>query len=117
MRLLIIEDSPDMILVLKDELAEKIKCELTISQSGNEGIEILKGVRDFDVIICDYQMKNGDGLDVLNFLNNQQINIPFIFFSGMAEALKQYESGICKAVIQKPDIATLKKTIAKVVSQ
>lgn len=116
-RIFIIDDSPDTVLSLQIFLEKSYNCELTIARTGNEGIEILKRDNEFDVIVCDFMMNSGTGLDVLNFIYANEIKIPFIFFSGHAKELQCYKSEICIAIIDKMKFRDLTSLVGTVIGQ
>lgn len=116
-KIFIVDDSPDTILSLQIFLEKSYNCELTIARTGNEAIEILKQDREFDVIVCDFMMDPGTGLDVLNFISANEIKTPFIFFSGHAKELQRYKSEICIAVIDKMQFKDLTSLVGTVIGQ
>src|SRR3989338_1986979 len=80
-RIFIVEDSPDSVLLIRIYLEKTFDCDLTFAKSCDDAIEILKKGSQFDMIICDFMMRPGTGLDVLNFLNSNDIKVPFILYS------------------------------------
>lgn len=82
MRILIVEDNDDFRLALCKQLLIKVDAKVTEAKSGNSAIELLKENSSFDLIISDHDMPNGSGIDILNFINDSKMHIPFIFFTG-----------------------------------
>ena len=116
-KILLVDDSPDVIWQLTNYLHSTFDCTLGIADSGKSAIKILEQDQGFDLIVCDYQMDEGTGLVVLDFITTNSIEIPFIFYSGMAKELRSYKSGKCIAVIEKMDINNLTKSIGEVIGQ
>ncbi len=81
-RILLVEDCEEFRLVTVNFLNQKFPFELTLASSGTEAIQILSTRADFDLIIADYQMPNGDGKDILDHIDRMQIEVPVIIFSG-----------------------------------
>lgn len=81
-RVLLVEDCEEFRLVTVNFLNQKFPFELTLASSGTEAIQILSSRADFDLIIADYQMPNGDGKDILDHIDRMQIEVPVIIFSG-----------------------------------
>ena len=52
--------------------------------NGNSAIEILKS-KNFDLILCDINMPNGNGLDVYNHFNTSNCPGKFAFITGHAK--------------------------------
>lgn len=82
-RFLIIDDERDNLELIADEF--KVNGHYVIAaSSGNEAIKILK--RDsFDVIISDFNMPNGNGIAVLNYVNTLNFRPTFYFVSGQVD--------------------------------
>lgn len=116
-RILIVEDSLDTVLHLKIYLEKSFDCDLTTAHAGDEAIEILKRGVQFDLIICDFMMSPGTGLDVLNFLKSRGIQTPFILYSAQARDLQRYKSETCRAVIDKMKVEELVKTVGHIIGQ
>lgn len=113
----IVDDSPDTVLGLQIYLGRAYRCDLKIARTGNEAIDILKNGERFDVIICDFMMDPGTGLDVLKFITDNGIQIPFIFYSGHATELQSYRSEICIAVVDKMKMDDLTVLVGQVIGQ
>lgn len=116
-RIFIVEDSLDTVLHLKIYLKKSFDCDLTVAHAGDEAIEILKRGVQFDLIICDFMMSPGSGLDVLHFLSDSGSQIPFILYSAQARDLQRHKSDICRAVIDKMKIEELVKTVGQLIGQ
>ena len=83
MKILIVEDDPDARSVLVQGLAE---CGHTTACAANstEGLTLAK-TEDFDVLIIDRMLPDGDGLDIVKSLRAQGIMTPAVFLSALNE--------------------------------
>lgn len=81
-RILLVEDCDDLRILTVNFLKKTFRFELTLASSGTEAIQILSSDADFELVITDYQMPNGDGKDILNYINQMEINVPVIVYSG-----------------------------------
>ena len=77
------------VLIVDDDhqIARAISCyisefaDVVVADSGNAAIEIIKE-NSFDTIITDYKMNNGNGLYLLEWLKNNEYNIPVVMVTG-----------------------------------
>lgn len=83
MKVLIVDDEQD-ILELMEEAFRDFGHETSIAESGCEAIEKLKE-QSFDAVVSDYMMPNGNGKDLLHFVNTLSVKPTFFFASGYAE--------------------------------
>lgn len=81
MRILYVEDEEAMREVFAPMIQKKIECELIEAHSGNQAIQILKSDQNFDVIVSDYQMPDGGGPELLEYVAQKEISSYFIFFT------------------------------------
>lgn len=79
--ILFIEDDAFIRDIYEVKLHLDLKAKVIVAASGNEGIGLLKGEHSFDLVVSDYSMKDGTGLDVLSFLENNQFKIPFYLYT------------------------------------
>jgi len=100
LNILLIEDS-GVFREVEVALLNKIKnSNLTIAVNFNNSLEILSR-QSFDLIICDYHLPDGNGLDILNFVreknkkDKKNLNVPFIMVTGNNDV------GIVKQCIEK----------------
>jgi response regulator RpfG family c-di-GMP phosphodiesterase len=108
-KILFVDDSDETRELVELILRTQFKCEVQGATSGNHGIEILKRDRTFDLIISDYNMPDGTGADLQNFLINQKIEIPFVVLTAKKKtslfALDPktaiYQKPVSKALITK----------------
>jgi CheY-like chemotaxis protein len=82
LRVLVVDDLEDIQELLAFMLQSSFHATIETFSSGNQAIERLKKEPSFDLIVSDYQMPDGSGLDVFKFLKSQQQNTPFLFLSG-----------------------------------
>lgn len=113
-KVLIVDDSSDVRVMLRHLLEKKFKAEWFEADSGNSSIKRLSEVH-FSLIISDLNMPNGSGLVLYEYLENKHIPIPLIFFT--AEALENLEKpvlgAVLKAIVPKTRFADLVKEIEK----
>jgi DNA-binding NtrC family response regulator len=101
LEILIVDDSADNLLALHNFLSAKTH-QVTQCFSGEEAFEILRQ-RSFDLVISDYQMPGGDGLWLLDKIQNLANPIKFILMSseiGLDE--KALKSKGCFEFFQRP---------------
>lgn len=80
MRVLVVDDHED-VRDMASHFLEGLRIKFVQCASGNEAIEELKKGHPFDLIISDYQMPRGDGLELLKFLALNKIQIKFVLFT------------------------------------
>ena len=86
MRILLVDDDHEIRFALANVFQAKHKFTVVEASSGAEAIATLTSAQDkFSLIISDFQMDNGTGQVIVDFLKNQQVDVPFIFFSGSQE--------------------------------
>lgn len=83
-RILVVDDEPDILELLSEELQFE-GFETIEASSGNEAIEKLQS-NIVDAIVSDYKMPNGNGKVLLDFVKNDYNSHPlFYFVSGQAD--------------------------------
>ena len=80
-RVLYVDDEPDLLEIGKLYLEEDGDFSITIIDSAETGLAILKKDQ-FDAIISDYQMPGMDGIELLKHIRSYGNDIPFIIFTG-----------------------------------
>jgi response regulator RpfG family c-di-GMP phosphodiesterase len=78
LRFLLIDDDNEISDLLCLYLSVNFGASFTIASNGDSAIEILKNDLEFDLIFCDFRMTQGSGLDVFEYLEREQLNIPFV---------------------------------------
>lgn len=83
MKLLIVDDETSIAELLA-EVFETEGFECSCAFSGNKAIELIKK-EDFNLIISDVKMGDGDGPCLLKYINNNDLKIPLLFITGYSE--------------------------------
>ena len=93
-KVLLVEDDPNLGLLLQDYLQLKGKYDVSLAKDGEEGFNFFKNDR-FDICILDVMMPKKDGFDVLQALaaNSETSVIPVLVFSTLGQ-----EKDIQKAI-------------------
>ncbi len=82
--LLIDDDDVDRMATRRALKATDIQATLQEAMSAKEGFEAAKS-RNYDCILLDYQLPDGDGLTLLRKLRAEQINTPVIMMTGQGD--------------------------------
>jgi len=113
-KLLLVDDESDIIDVLREELIDKIRLDPNMimqTSSGNSAIQLLQSGKEFDLIISDYSMNDGNGIRILNYLVINNIRTKFIFYTSTAHFELPQASDHLLAIFKKSDIVLLIKCV------
>ena len=83
MRLLIIEDNQELLSIMEQSL-KKAEFQVDTSVSGLEG-EALAYANEYDAILLDLNLPDKDGLEILSFLRESNINTPVLIITARYE--------------------------------
>lgn len=81
MRLLIVDDEHDLLILLKKVLSKKCHCEITLAETGGEAQQLVKTWQP-DVVLTDIIMPESDGLELLEFIKITDPTISTIVMTG-----------------------------------
>ena len=82
---LVIDDQKAIRTVLAMVL-EELGHEVELAENGEQGIELLKGSSDFDLVITDIKMPNTDGNEVVRHIRaSQRSTTPVVAITGFPE--------------------------------
>ncbi len=84
-KILVVDDEPDILELLSEEL-EYEGFATVCAGSGNDAVRVLEN-ENFDLVISDYKMPNGNGKVVLDFIKSipESRKPIFYFVSGQAD--------------------------------
>jgi len=82
-RVLHIDDEEDFLYLTKEFIEKMSEGEIEVEslKDASKVIERLKS-NEIDVVVCDYLMEQLNGLDLLKTIKQEELNIPFIIFTG-----------------------------------
>jgi len=83
-RVLGIDDEPDLLLIMKHFLKRSIEVEFTGAKSASEALDILS-TEKIDVIVSDFRMPDMNAYELLSTIRKRGIGTPFILFSASDE--------------------------------
>jgi PAS domain S-box-containing protein len=78
---LYVDDEPELLEIGQTYLQQRWGMKVTTASSANEALLRLK-IKNYDIIISDYQMPEMDGINFLKYLRNNNFTEPFILFTG-----------------------------------
>lgn len=100
--ILVVDDQPGIRFLL-DEVFTNEGYQVTSANTGKEALDLVHS-STFDLVMMDYKLPIIDGVQVLSHMNEEEITIPVILMSGIAEEIEQgaYASPSLKHVVSKP---------------
>jgi len=97
-KILLVDDFPGLLELLRKYFNLKcIKVEIEECASASDALEKMK-LRQFDIIISDYDMRDMNGIDFLKFIRKMGNSIPFILLTGVQNPEIETEAQECGAV-------------------
>ncbi len=120
LRILIAEDQHDVRSVLRGMLEEMGISQLFEAANGREALEMIKaGNVDLDLVICDWNMPEMNGVDLLKQLKEVRSSLPLMMVTGRGDqdsVMEAINSGVA-AYIRKPYSAAQLKEKLQIVAQ
>lgn len=108
MKILIVDDEKDICEIIEFLVQDifPLGTQSILAASGNEAIKIIDDQQDIDLCICDHNMADGMGPEVLKYLINQKSKIKFVLCSTVIprDLPNEYPANHVFSNIQKPDI-------------
>jgi len=109
-KILLIEDEEPIRRVLSKILTEENKgYDITESEDGKDGfLKLTKD--DYDLVLCDIKMPKMDGVEVLQNIRENGINVPFIMLTGhgnISTAVEAMKAGAFDFISKPPDLNRL----------
>ncbi len=89
-KIIVVDDFNEIRELVAFILEASFSCETVQFSSGNKAIAELKKNSFYDLIISDWNMPDGNGIEILKFLKDQKIQIPMAFLTG--EEIDQNET-------------------------
>jgi len=104
LQVLLVEDNPDHAVLVRSAILKSRtqKYEVDSCISVEEAIEKLK-TNPYNMIISDFHLPGKNGLDLLDWLNSEKIDIPFIMLTGSGDektAVKAIQNGAYNYLIK-----------------
>jgi two-component system chemotaxis response regulator CheY len=105
LRLLIVDDQPEMRALIKNMLMESGITQLFEASDGKEAMNFMDNALDFiDIVICDWNMPRLTGVEVLRQLRSFNPEMPFLMVTGRSDiaSVAEAKSSGVSAYIRKP---------------
>ena len=112
MALILVIDDQNSIRTIIAMVLEDLGHEIELAEDGQKGIELLKGLSDFDLVITDIKMPNKDGNEVARHIrSSHRSSIPVVAITGFPE---EAEIELFDDTITKPfKLEKLRETVAR----
>lgn len=107
--ILIVDDEPDMLHLLKRSLEPDLNCRVETAGSGNEALNMLN--RDhFDLVLSDIKMPEMDGLELLKQIRHDEPDLTVVMMTGhgsIETAVKAMQNGAYDFITKPFDLDAL----------
>jgi response regulator RpfG family c-di-GMP phosphodiesterase len=103
LNVLVVEDEPDLREVIGMFIESEFPSQIIEAGSGNEAIEKIRALGTPDLVVSDFNMPNGNGLVLYNFLRKNDPETPFILAtSDPLEMHPEFENQAFTGYVCKP---------------
>ena len=116
LKILLVDDEKDALDAMQMGLESENSYEIVTSLSRNEAINIIKS-SPIDIVVTDLKLKDGSGLDIVNFIQEKYPGISIIIVTafGSVESAIEAIRGGAYDYLQKPiRLAELKRVIKRI---
>ncbi len=115
LRLMIVDDEPDTLKALEMGLQENV-AKLHSVMSYAEAINMLKS-HELDVVVTDLKLKDGTGLDILNYIRENQLP-PYVIiitaYGTVESAVEAIRSGAYDYIVKPFRFSDLKRLLSRI---
>lgn len=105
LKVLLVEDQPEARAMIRNMLSELGVTQIFESKDGREALSFMDMADDFvNFIVCDWNMPNMNGMDLLKQLRSVNSNVPFLMVTGRSDMDSVFEakSAGVSGYIRKP---------------
>ena len=117
LRILLVDDDEGIRSLLADYLNKAIPTQITTAQSGNQAIHLLESGFHCDAIVSDYNMADGTGADLLTYLNEKMVLVPFVLFSSEIAPMLPKTNKYFYGAVEKFDVEKVLEILQNVRAQ
>ena len=109
-KILIVDDEPSILQSLHSIHSNEFGSIIDTASSGEEAISKILDSNDYRVVVSDFHMPNGNGLELLQNMISNNIRSYFILFSS-SDDIKEHDLHQKVIHIEKPNIQKLIDTL------
>jgi response regulator RpfG family c-di-GMP phosphodiesterase len=103
MKILIVDDEDDLREIITMVVESRLNLKTVTANCGKQAIELLALDPEISAVISDYNMPNGTGGDVFNYIQSSQKKVPFILCSsGLPTDFTEFRQVSFLGYVQKP---------------
>lgn len=110
-RVLIVDDDDSIRELMSHKFNSELNIVVTAVSSGNEAIARLDRGEKFCLIVSDYNMTNGNGADLLEYVTAKNLKAFFIFFTSESHLQIPKANKFFLGTINKTDPSALMKEV------
>lgn len=112
--ILVVEDDENVRPLLTEILTYKLGLNVAEAKSANEAINLLQQGNKYSLIVSDYNMPNGDGKKLQDYLVDNRDDSPFVFFSSDCKIRSNKAHLHFLGTIAKPNLEKLLSAVSLV---
>lgn len=115
---LIVEDEKELREILNDRLIEEFQgIQISVAEDVDSAKMVLTHSSRIDLIISDFRMPGGTGKDLLSYLEEANLRIPTIIYSGGGYDNTCSDHPNCLGIVHKPQLPELASVVRSQLSQ
>lgn len=118
-RILVVDDSRELRAFLTEDILPQLGFETLAAANGRQGLHVINEQKP-DLVMLDLQMPEMSGLDVLQAIREQQINVPVILMTAHGSesvAVEAFRLGVKDYLVKPFDIGVAEATIGRLLEQ
>ncbi len=115
MNILIVDDQAEIREIVSLLVNHELNAKIETASSGNAAVDILRN-KNFDLVICDYSMQDGNGLVVHDYLKSSSPTTKFVFCSAETDDVLAQADHVFFH-IRKPNIYDYIKVLKEKIQQ
>lgn len=104
---ILVVDDDESIRLMIGTLLERFRADLIFAASAAEAMENIERCLEIDLVVSDYRMGPGTGIEVLRYLRSLQRRIPFLLFTSEERNPIPLGDSANASYIRKPRLAEL----------
>ena len=116
MKVLLVDDEPEILEILKEFLVLK-KHTVTTASNGKQALDLVLADNDFDIAFSDIKMPEMDGLTFFEKVRGKNFNLPVVLISGQGDlesSIDALKLGALDFILKPICLKTLEEAIQKI---